>query len=189
LAIGPDLHSEDPWEVGLNDWLTLELRAMQGDDVADALADQAEASLALGLRTEWFRYVWVDALARASEGGRDDLLQRLLPMVADRPQGSVPPFLRAQLARYQGIDALRRGDSALAAKLVGRAVEDLDSLGYPYWAAMARLDLAEVLRQRDQADEAGQAEQAATEALQSLGVLASPSRGHGEARAWKARVQ
>ena len=189
MAIGPDLHSEDPWEVGLHDWLTLELRAMEGDDVAEALADQAEASLSLGLRTEWFRYVWVDALARASAAGRDDLLQRLLPMVADRPQGNVPPFLRAQLARYQGIDALRSGDSALAAKLVRRAVDDLDSLGYPYWAAVTRLDLAEILRQRGQPDEAGRCEDAARDTLQSLGVLADQVRSHTQARPRQAEVQ
>jgi hypothetical protein len=62
-----------------------------------------------------------------------------------RPRGDVPPYLRAQLARARGLLAAARGETAAAESHLGAAIEQFGSLGFPYWLAVARTDLAGVL--------------------------------------------
>jgi class 3 adenylate cyclase/tetratricopeptide (TPR) repeat protein len=164
--------SDDIWAAGLHAWLGLELRAMRREDVAQELAEQAKAALTLGMRTEWFRFAWVDALGEARRVGRHDLIDQLLPIIADRPQGAVPPFLRAQRMRYQGLRAADQGDPKGGADLLRQAVELLDGLGYPYWTACARLDRASVLDLRGDAELADQLRD------EGLAVLRDLDAGH-----------
>jgi class 3 adenylate cyclase/tetratricopeptide (TPR) repeat protein len=163
---------EDMMDLGLQRWLELMHDSIRGADVSEQLVEQASASLVLGMRTEWFRYVWVDALGEARAQGRPDLVDQLLAMVADRPEGSMPPFLRAQAARYRGLRALDSGDVAQARALLGRTVDVLDGLEYPYWAACARLDLALAVE--------ASGEPAGAEGLRDAarGVLAGLGAGH-----------
>ena len=76
------------------------------------------------------------ALGRAGEAAD------LLALLANRPPGHVPPFLRAQLARGEGLLAAADADRATAEARFRAAVEELSSLGYPYWLAQVRTDLA-----------------------------------------------
>ena len=55
------------------------------------------------------------------------------------------PFLRAQLARGDGLLAAADADNATAEARFGAAIEELRSLGYPYWLAQVQTDLAAVL--------------------------------------------
>jgi class 3 adenylate cyclase/tetratricopeptide (TPR) repeat protein len=162
--------SEDPWDVGVQRWLELECAAMQGEDVVESLAVEADASLSQGMRTEWFRYAWVDALGEARRAGRHDVVDRLIALASDRPIGIVPPFLRAQLRRYQGLRLADDGDVQGGDDLLRQAVETLDGLGYPYWTACAQLDRASILDARGQAEQASQLREQALTVLRDLGA-------------------
>jgi hypothetical protein len=164
------MQSEDPAPAGMHTWLQLEHRALGGEDVAAALAEAAEASATQGTRREWFRFIWVDALGEARRAGRNDLVDRLLPIIADRPQGGVPPFLRAQRMRYQGLRAADEGDLAGGDDLLRHAVETLDGLGYPYWTACAKLDRASVLEARGEAEAAHHLREEGLAVLRDLGA-------------------
>ncbi len=84
----------------------------------------------------------IEAAVALGEVGQATALLRLL---AEVPPGHVPPFLRAERARGEGLVAALVGDTVTARARFGAAIEELTSLGYPYWLARAQTGLARVL--------------------------------------------
>jgi tetratricopeptide (TPR) repeat protein len=99
-----------------------------------------------GIRREAYRVVLPAAVEAALQLGRPDEAETMLAKVVGRGPGDAPPFLRAQLARFQARIRWARGDRGREVETELRtAVAQLDDLDYPYWAALARYDLAVVL--------------------------------------------
>jgi tetratricopeptide (TPR) repeat protein len=95
----------------------------------------------------------------------------LLSLLARRPAGHVPPYLRAQLAHGRGLLAAARGDHALAEGEFRSALEQLTSLGYPYWVARVGLDYGASLIDDQRAAEASAVIDDAMARLKVLGAL------------------
>jgi hypothetical protein len=119
------------------------------------------------------------AIDAATALGRLADADHLLSLLAERPSGQVPPYLRAQLARGQGLLARAQGNAAAAEAQLGAAIEGFRSLGFPYWLATARTDLAEVLVDEKRVDEASPLLEEARAAFSRLG--AAPALQRAEA--------
>jgi predicted ATPase len=99
-----------------------------------------------GIRREAYRVALPAAVEAALALGQVAEAEAMLARVAGRGPGDAPPFLRAQLARFAARARWARGDRDREIETDLRsAVGQLDHLGYSYWGALARLDLAAVL--------------------------------------------
>jgi tetratricopeptide (TPR) repeat protein len=94
------------------------------------------------------------ALDAALGLGRTSEAADLLELLSNLPAGHVPPFLRAQLARGEALLAIADADRGTAESRFHAAVDELRSLGYPYWLAQAQIDLAGLLIDDHRAAEA-----------------------------------
>ena len=119
------------------------------------------------------------ALEAAVGLGRTGEAADLLSLLADRPPGHVPAYLRAHLTRGDGLLAAAAGDFATAEARLGVAIERLDSLGYPYWLAVAQTDLASVLLEDRRPDEAKPLLEIVTQVLTELRALPALGRAEG----------
>jgi class 3 adenylate cyclase/tetratricopeptide (TPR) repeat protein len=132
--------------------------ALAGSDAIGALdllsGTMGEIISVEGVSSQATRIGFPVAVEAALIVGRLDQAAELLALLAGRPLGHVPPFLRAHLARGDGLLAAARSDRAIAEARFLAAIEDLSSLGYPYWLACARTDLAGVLVDEGRAGEA-----------------------------------
>jgi tetratricopeptide (TPR) repeat protein len=102
--------------------------------------DQAVATL--GVSNETARDTWPETLDAALRVGQLDTAGELLQMLADLPPGHVPPYLRAQLVRGRALFNRLSGQHDAVEPDLHTAVEQFDTLGYPYWHALAQADLA-----------------------------------------------
>ena len=132
--------------------------ALAGGDAAVAL-DALSGTIgkiisAEGASSQASRIGFPCALTAALTLGRDDEAAHLLALLADLPPGHVPPFLRAQLARGEGLLAAAETDNVTAEARLVAALDELSSLGYPYWLARVQTDLAGLLIDDHRAAEA-----------------------------------
>jgi tetratricopeptide (TPR) repeat protein len=116
------------------------------------------------------------AVEAALSLGRTDEARRLLSLLADRPRGHVPPYLRAQLFRGQGLISTATGHVSEAEAHFHAAIETLKALGYPYWLARVRTDLAAVLLEDGRASEARPLLNEAIASLRQLRALPAVER-------------
>jgi class 3 adenylate cyclase/tetratricopeptide (TPR) repeat protein len=119
------------------------------------------------------------ALDAAIGLGRTGEAADLLSLLADRPPGHVPAYLRAHLTRGDGLLAAAAGDFATAEARLRVAIERLDSLGYPYWLAVAKTDLASVLLEDRRPDDAKPLLENVTQVLTELRALPALGRADG----------
>ena len=136
----------------------------------DEAIDEVRAILSqdAGIRRESFRVALPVAVEAALQLGQVDTAAELLTRVVGRGPGDAPPFLRAQLARFQARIRWARGAGGREVESDLRsAISQLDDLGYPYWAALARHDLAVVLA------DTGEVAAAAREVAKVLEVAAA----------------
>ena len=142
-----------------------------GTGLTTALASVREAMTSLGLCSDVARVTWVVASELAVAADRDDMLAELVDLVASRPPGHVPPFLRAETARLRGGLALRAGASPALVEIdLTAALVTMEELGYPYWRALAELDLGRRLIDDGRADEAEKPLLSAAETFEGLGA-------------------
>jgi hypothetical protein len=157
--------------------------ALAAGDAAGALqllsATIGEVISAEGVSSQASRIGFPCAIEAAFALGRIDEAERLLSLVAGEPLGHVAPFLRSQLARGFGLLAVARGDGSVAVEHFGVAIDTLGALGFPYWLACARIDLAGVLVDAARVDEARSLLEEATTTLTELG--ARPALARAEA--------
>jgi hypothetical protein len=133
-----------------------------------------------GIRREAYRVALPAAVEAALEDGQVDLAEDFLSKVVGRGPGDAPPFLRAQLARFRGRLRWARGERGREVESDLRAaVAQLDDLGYPYWAALARYDLAVVLADAGEVGAAARDVATVLEAATALG--ANPLRDRAQA--------
>jgi hypothetical protein len=104
----------------------------------------------------------------------------VLTRVVGRGPGDAPPFLRAQLARFQARIRWARGDRDREVESDLRsAISQLDDLGYPYWAALARYDLATWLADVDRGDAARPVLEQVVDVATTLGAAPLRDRAAG----------
>jgi class 3 adenylate cyclase/tetratricopeptide (TPR) repeat protein len=143
----------------------------------DAMLDVAIGKLSVA--NENVRYAWPDTLRAALELGRVERAGELVKLLADEPPGHVPPFLRFQLARGRALTNAAAGDQdAVEADLIA-AIEGFRSIGYPYWHAVAQLDLATWLQSRGRDGEAAALLAEAIDAFEMLGAAPALTRALG----------
>ncbi len=132
--------------------------ALAGGDAAAALDllshTMGEIISIEGASSQASRIGFPVAIEAAVTVGRADEAAELLALLGNRPPGHVPPFLRAQLARGEGLLAAGEPGTATAEARFVAALDELSSLGYPYWVARAQTDLAGLLIDDHRAAEA-----------------------------------
>ena len=132
-----------------------------------------------GIRREAYRVALPAAVEAALELGQVDEAELMLSRILGRGPGDAPPFLRAQLTRFRARVRWARGDHGRDVESDLRSVvAQLEDLGYPYWAALARYDLAVVLAD---AGEDGAADREAAKVLEIASSLgAAPLLGKAQ---------
>ncbi|HEY2636862.1 MAG TPA: hypothetical protein VGI54_05700, partial [Solirubrobacteraceae bacterium] len=140
-------------------------RVEEARDLGRAAARAAIADLGATHMTS--RLAWPEALDAALAAGDEATGRELLDLLDAQPPGLLPRYLRAQRARGRGLLA---GGREEAERELAAAVAAFGALGYPYWQARARLDLAGWLVEHDRAAEAAEPLEAATAALTELGA-------------------
>ena len=137
--------------------------------------DSAKSSLEqMGLRTEPFRLAWPTAVEAGIAAGRHADVLPLMELVAIRPIGQVPPYLRAHLQRFRGLVA--SGEDADAEQDLEAAATAMAELGYSYWEAVIRTDLAEWLVGQGRSAEAAAIVDAAAAVFDRLGAVPQQRR-------------
>jgi hypothetical protein len=77
----------------------------------------------------------------------------LVSLLATRPPGTIPPFLSAHLHRARALVEAARGETGNVEAGLDAAQQGFRHLSYPYWTALAQLDLAEWLARQGRLDE------------------------------------
>jgi hypothetical protein len=154
---------------------TAEIAVLFSEGAMTAVADQAEwvlptAIAMFGLWSEDTRRAWTQSVDAALAAGRYEVVAALVELIAARPRGHLPPFLRAQLARAEALLATHEGHPERTEPGLQSAVDQLAALGYPYWHALAQLDLAAWLRSEGRGGDAEPLTQEALAVLESLKV-------------------
>jgi class 3 adenylate cyclase/tetratricopeptide (TPR) repeat protein len=124
----------------------------------------------LGICHDAVRHAWPYTFEAALAAGRAEVAEELLALLRDQPDGHVPPFLRAQMARGRALLALERGEAAGAEQEIRAAVDGFNGLGYPYWLARARSELAGCLAAQQRGGEARVVMRQAIAELEGLGA-------------------
>ncbi len=151
--------------------VTLALASGDTEHALDkGLALLEHAVALLGVSHDAVRDTWPDALAAALLLGRLTEAEMALSLLADQPPGHLPPYLAAQLVRGRGLVAAARGQAKDAERHLEAAIQDFEALGYPYWLAVAQLDLAGWLSEQGRAIEASALLDEATATFASLGA-------------------
>jgi tetratricopeptide (TPR) repeat protein len=133
-------------------------------------AGEAATRTSMGMRVEGFRWGWPLAMEAALSADRADAAAELLRLVGDEAPGHVPPFLRAQLARYTALVHAGQNQHDTVEADLRRAITILTDLGYVYWLARARADLAGWLAAHGRSDEAAPLLTDAVDCLTRLGA-------------------
>ncbi len=143
---------------------------------------------AMGPADTGVRDFWPDTLQAALTLGRLDDARRVIGLLADLPPGHVPPYLRAQLTRGRALLAAAEGERETVEQDLRAAVDALAQLGYPYWLAVGRTDLAAWLIEQQRAAEAAPLLEQAIEALTPLRADPAIARAQELSRTTTSRV-
>jgi class 3 adenylate cyclase/tetratricopeptide (TPR) repeat protein len=158
--------------------------------IAARLTDKPADALEHGLRTlpgaietltaahDSIRDGWPDTLHAALRLARHAETRRLIALLGDLPPGRVPPYLRAQLARGQALLNAAEGRHATVEHDLSTAIDAFETLGYPYWHAVAQTDLAAWLLDQHRPEEAGPLLTHATGTLTPLRAAPALTRAH-----------
>jgi class 3 adenylate cyclase/tetratricopeptide (TPR) repeat protein len=134
-----------------------------------------EAFAADGVNGEQFRLVWPEAVQAALAAGRRDAAAELVALIEGVPAGHVGRYLQAQLRRARGLLAAAGGEHEAAEGELRAAVTQFEALGYAYWLAVARTDLAAWLLGRGRSEAAAELEGACA-TLEALGARPALAR-------------
>ena len=116
-------------------------------DPAEAMRLAVEAARSScenhGFTSESFRLAWPLAVQAALRVGAVDEARRLLDWIAEAPDDVVPPYLRTQSDRLSALaDAASGGAGPDVEARLRSAIDGFAALGYRYWEARTRADLA-----------------------------------------------
>jgi class 3 adenylate cyclase/predicted ATPase len=176
----PWKHSDELEVHGLYASAVIAERLVEGDyeqALSYGLAGLPRHIETLSVANESVRYEWPDTLDAALALGRLADVRKVLALLTDQPPGFIPPYLDAQLARGRALlaSAEARHDHVRDGLLT--AIDAFRGLGYPYWLAVAQLDLAEWLIGQSRGEEA------AALVEEAIGVLEPLRAGPALARA------
>ena len=144
----------------------LEMRA--GHDAARALLANAEGDHALALTTAeatlracidesfpvWMRLALIDAVEAAFALGDIAKVVEIIALVRENFRVGRQPSMDAQVLRWEARMAARRNDTEAAIATYRSAIDGFAALERPFWLAVARLELGELLRALGRDDEA-----------------------------------
>ena len=154
--------------------------ALDTGDAATALEAAARFLRRVGGADRFERVAGLDLLVRATIAGGDDASARAAAAeIAEIAAGCPTAPLRAAALLAEGRVAAATGDAAAASALLEDAADLFASAGARYDAALARLELAAVLRVLDRERPAAAAEARARTALAELGARAPDARVGG----------
>jgi tetratricopeptide (TPR) repeat protein len=182
-----DLTAARGWVEHLTEWAQSddeELQSMVGVAQANLLASSGDAARALEQHRELFsRYLhklspasevvrdgWPLALESARQLQQVEAVRELVDLLAAEAPGHIPPYLDAQLARGRAAVGVLSGDHESVETALSRAIERLGELAYPYWLAIAEIDLAEWLIGQGRTGEADPLLEEAANSLRALGA-------------------
>jgi hypothetical protein len=159
---------EDP---GRHAYLVVAEEMPRQRPAVDRLSGAIQALLSADGLTEDFWLLWPVAVDAALDAGDVSAAEALVRLVETVQARELPPLGAAQYARLRGSVRLARGDGAQAAEPdLRRAVAALDAFGAPFYAARARLALAQALRGGGCPDQAREWETVAEQTLSDLGA-------------------
>jgi hypothetical protein len=147
------------------------------DKALDVLVAMADEGLGLeGPSGEALRAAWYGLIDAVVQTGRIDEGERLSAELERQPPGPMSPHLRGQLDHGLGQLAAARGDGEPVERHLGAAIARFADLGYPYWLARARAELAAWLIAGGRTAEATPLLDQAIETFESLRAAPALSR-------------
>jgi tetratricopeptide (TPR) repeat protein len=118
---------------------------------------------------QYDEFLWTLAVDIALDAGEPETAAELCNLVGAEPRPT--PLLIAQLHRLRGRLVRAEGRPADAVRELEAAVQALDTFGAPFYAARARLSLAEALTDLDRSAEAEALVAEAADTFERLGAL------------------
>ena len=160
------------------------LLALDDGDAKDALVCAERFLRRIGETDVFERVVGLELLVRAAVArGEIDAARTAASEIGVIADGGRNPLLRAGASLAQGRIAAALGDGRMARALIEDAVDLYDAATARYDAALARLELVDLLRASGQAGRARQTERLARDALAALGAsVPGPATGPLSAR-------
>jgi hypothetical protein len=163
---GEETESRQSYEVARG--LIMAASGEEEDGFAVLMRTLRFAYEALGPSAEALRFGVAHTYDLALRLGRLDDLAALLALDDGRHPGEIAPFRQAQRQRAGSLLAAARGEHDTVEAGLRAAIDSFEQLGYVYWLAHARIDLAEWLLDRGRAAEAFPLLDLAEAALTSL---------------------
>ncbi len=160
--------------------LTAATVAWTGGDQVGALAHALRAiSISLDEEhggVEGIREALPVALDAALALGRVAELSPVLDRIRSMAPGTVPPFVKAHLQRCDALISASGGVAEGIEEALTEALRVFEVLGYRYWHARAKLDLAEWLASTGDTERARALAAAASETFEQLGTVTMHER-------------
>jgi DNA-binding NarL/FixJ family response regulator len=147
------------------------LLALDRGDAEAAHDASARFLRRIGPADRFERVAGLELMVRAGVAAGDvETAQRAAGEIAAIASATPNAPLRAATLLAEGRLAVAEGEAASASALIEDGADLLESVGAPYEAALARLDLAAALRMARRDEPAGRAESRARQALTQLGA-------------------
>jgi tetratricopeptide (TPR) repeat protein len=166
------LSQDDRQDVGAHTAAGAAVDLVEGD-YASVLAGfhiMTEMAATFGWSSEMTRQLWPDAAEASLRSGDLAAATRLVTMLEEVEPGRLSPYLRAHLARIVARLRAANGEKEGVEQGLTHAIERFGAMEYPYWEAVARLDLAAWLFDRGRTHEARPLRDAAAEVFERLGA-------------------
>ena len=175
----------DREDVGIHGGTGAAIQLIEGDHAAvlSGIDEIAGLAATFGWSSEMPRQMWPDAAEAALRSGELATADRLISLLEAEAPGRLSPYLQAQLTRTQARMAAARGETDGVEEGLHSAIERFSAMSYPYWEAMARLDLANWLIDQDRNEEAVLLSDTAAEIFERLGAAPDLDRARRVATA------
>ena len=135
---------------------------------------------AFGVAHDAVRQAWPDTLQAAIPSAHLERAHAVLSLLTTRPKTDIPPYLLAHLARGQALTAAAEDRHDAVEPGLQASIDGFRELGYRYWLAVTRTDLAAWLQSRGRHGEAATPLTEAIEALHTIGAGPALARARAE---------
>ena len=138
---------------------------------------------AFGVAHDAVRQAWPDTLQAAIQSGHIERAHAIVSLLTERPKNDIPPYLVAHLLRGQALTAAAGAQHDAVEGDLRASIDGFRALGYRYWLAVAKTDLAAWLRSQGRHREAATPLDDAIETLRVIGAGPALARALTELRA------
>jgi tetratricopeptide (TPR) repeat protein len=168
----------DRQDVGIHAAAGAAIKLTEGDHTAvlSGIDQMTDLAATFGWSSEMVRQMWPDAAEAALRSRDVASVAQLEAMLEGVAPGRLSPYLGAQLMRTQARLAAARGATDGIEEGLRDAIERFGAMSYPYWEAMARLDLANCLIDQGRNDDAVMLSDTAAEVFERLGAAPDMDR-------------